>query len=748
METYLFKFSACLAIFWFIYILFLERQNMHRFKRFYLLGAVTMALLIPVLTITHYIEPITSDSKMSQEYMPIEAPLAEISKVQGPLMNLETVLWVIYGLGVLLFFTRFIINLTKMHQCITKNETATERSFIYVLLQECRMPHSFFKYIFFNKSAYQTNAVPNEVILHEETHAKQFHSLDIIVIELLQIVFWFHPLIYILKHHIKLNHEFLADQAVLKEGIDTKTYQTILLQFSSNTEDYQLSSAINYSSIKKRFTVMKTQTSKTRIWLSTLLVLPIIAILFYSFSTKEYVEKEPLETSEISQGDTTEQITNDVVYSGHENQENATPKQLAAYKTWVKQLNTSAHKIIKKKDLDTYKYIYSIMTVAQKKTVEPFPTLPPPPPAPKKTKDQNNKVIKQVEINIRKDNSLVLNGKPIEFSALESSVSKINEHLTIAERRKYVSVSIIVASNESISYTQKIQEELRKADILAVGIGYAENQKKQGLPAKHFSLNAGLTVEEAEKQKTQFEGEFKAGKDLERLKNNLNKTAEDKNPLKKSPWSVTVSSNFVEDKDIENYKSGPIEINEATYYFSQQNGETTYFDHYGKVVDITKIPPPPPIPNDASPEQKSKMKKASEAYMKANPDKVGKAEGENGEVFDVIEVPNDLQGSVDINGETFYYTTSNGKTTYYNRYGKEVKMDHLPPPPPATNPSFLEYIIEMEQNGAIFFMDGKKITANEAKAITKNNKGKSTDMITQKDENGKYIVKLSKHIKD
>ncbi len=299
METYLFKFSACLALFWLVYVLFLERQNMHQFKRFYLLGAVVTALTIPLLTITHYIEPVITDLEVSPLFIPMETSLVEIPQEQATFWNLETVLWLVYGIGVLLFTIRFTINLIKMYNRISKNETVVERSFIYVLLSECRIPHSFFKYIFFNKSTYEANAIPKEVLLHEETHAKQLHSLDIIVIELLQIVFWFHPLIYILKHNIKLNHEFLADQAVLKLGTDTKTYQNILLQFSSNTQDYELSSAINYSSIKKRFTIMKTQTSKTRIWLSSLLLLPIIAILFYSFAAKEYVEKENI--AEISQ---------------------------------------------------------------------------------------------------------------------------------------------------------------------------------------------------------------------------------------------------------------------------------------------------------------------------------------------------------------------------------------------------------------------------------------------------------------
>ena len=83
-----------------------------------------------------------------------------------------------------------------------------------------------------------------------------------------------------------------------------------------------------------------------------------------------------------------------------------------------------------------------------------------------------------------------------------------------------------------------------------------------------------------------------------------------------------------------------------------------------------------------------------------------------------------------------------------------------PPPPPPTkkskggpdsenvqsdiyNPSFLEYIIEMEHLGASFYLDDKKITTEKAKSVAKNNKGKSTEMITQKDKNGQYVVKLS-----
>lgn len=367
METYLFKFSACLVVFWLVYILFLERQTMHRFKRFYLLVAIASSLVIPTITITEYVEPTPSSFEVSTLYIPFQPSLIEQPQVQVPFFDLETMLWMLYGLGVLVFAVRFVVNLYKMYKRISAHEQIEKRPFIFVLLEECRIPHSFFKYLFFERSKYETDAIPDEVKLHEETHAEQLHSLDIMTIELLQIVFWFHPLIYILKHHIKLNHEFLADQAVLDEGIDTKAYQKLLLQFSSNTKEYQLSSAINYSSIKKRFTVMKTQTSKTRMWLSGLLLLPIIAILFYSFTEKEYVEKD---NSEINKNELIKAESLQIQYI-----EEAPEKLMQEYRDFIE--NFERTKTIRS---NTYERAYTIyndlMSDEQRRSVKPLPKLP------------------------------------------------------------------------------------------------------------------------------------------------------------------------------------------------------------------------------------------------------------------------------------------------------------------------------------------------------------------------------------
>lgn len=1071
METYLFKFSACLAVFWLVYILFLERQNMHRFKRFYLLSAVVLALIIPALTITHYIEPVVTEFEMSQMYLPMESSFLEMPQEEPPFMDLETILWMLYGFGVLLFTIRFALNLFKMYKRISNNETITKRSFIYVLLEECRIPHSFFKYIFFNKSTYKKDSIPREVQLHEETHAKQLHSLDIIVIELLQIVFWFHPLIYILKHHIKLNHEFLADQAVLNQGSDTKTYQNILLQFSSSTQDYQLSSAINYSSIKKRFTVMKTNTSKTRIWLSSLLLLPIIAILFYSFAEREYIEKQQIDPVAAIVEELQKANKLNVNYV-----DGATPAMMKEYNDWIKKLNNNSSSLfIPVGTWERLAAIYDIMNEEQRNSVETYPYLQeaitpnlysvkPSKPSPAQfeswknakefaiwldrqhisnstlnkysvndivhfvdskvnenaqsekfpqsfqinlySKDGFNKFFVETFINdyksltktytnaintylkgLQTDNSElrilkaqadkfynqftkeniekynilmappvpaqnrnVVVQKPImwilinrkdqilvddEIGTLESIENKLKKRAKEGKAGQLVSIKFDKETSKDVilqverlvkankfkvvsfdaskippppppppaqkktkggpnvsdaqeSYNPSFLEYIIEMEQLGASF-YLDDKKITAKKAKTIAKNHDgkrtemttqkdsngryvVKLSSADKKKIYARSiELKILNDnsylidgikatkktfidvfnqlhqdiTPEIRNNVmnihvssSKEISDKETwfiynslqdygfyrivtpnqeinrakgntpfaieshistqqkatkkqvaeynawakkinvaIKKAKANKSYAYPIIKQKDAERYiniyknlmtdeqrknaeplpqippppppppapkkaKGGPIEINGATYYFTQKNGKTTYYDSYGKEVDINKIPPPPPIPNDATPEQKAKMKKATDAYMKANPDKVGKATMENGEKIDVIEVPSDLQGSLEINGETFYYTTSNGKTTYFNRHGKEVKMDNLPPPPPAPE-STLDFVIRMAKANAKFFNEGKAISSDEAIALIKKN-NKLNINANEKGTDGKPLVYISK----
>ncbi len=303
MLIYILKSAACLAILLFFYKTFLEKENMHFFKRFYLLGSLVFALVIPTIVFTEYVEVAPTAIGIDREVAVPNANLNIPTKLESDVLDIEPLLWGVYFLGMLFFGIKFLKNLFEIFRRIRRNPKYQKSNFIQVLLQEKMPPHTFLRYIFLNKQKFESNKIPKEVLLHEETHAREKHSLDVLFVELLQVLFWVNPLVYFFKKAIKLNHEFLADRAVLQKDIDTLAYQNTLLSFlsSESAKKYQpsLPNAINYSSIKKRFTVMKTQTSKKAVFLRGLLLFPLLAALLLGFSQKKTVEKYSEDTHEI-----------------------------------------------------------------------------------------------------------------------------------------------------------------------------------------------------------------------------------------------------------------------------------------------------------------------------------------------------------------------------------------------------------------------------------------------------------------
>lgn len=296
MLLYITKYLCCSLLFHLIYIVFLEKQGNHRFKRIYLLTTLVLAAVIPLLTITTYTTPEAIPQEEINEAITNQIVIEDDTALtKSNLIKLSWLLLIItsYGIGSLLFCYRFVKNLITMYRAITQNSKLTTAEHIKVLVLETIVPHTFLKYIFVNKTAYLDHQIPEQVLLHENAHVRQKHSWDILFAEFIHILFWFNPIIHFTKKSIRLNHEFLADQAVLSNGIDAKTYQNMLLEFSSNSDNHSLANAINYSSIKKRIVIMKTKTSKKSLVLRSLMIIPLVCLIGYGFSTKETIIEEP-----------------------------------------------------------------------------------------------------------------------------------------------------------------------------------------------------------------------------------------------------------------------------------------------------------------------------------------------------------------------------------------------------------------------------------------------------------------------
>lgn len=288
MLIYVLKFSCCLTIFLAFYRLFLEKESLHHFKRYYLLATLLLALVIPVITFTNYVEPLRITTTLINVTSSggLEVPSGARWIYVNPVNHWPTVLYSIYFLGLLLFASKFIRNLVVVILKIRNNPRLKGEGLIKVLVWEDVIPHTFLNYVFFNRRKFQKKEIPQEVLWHEEVHVKQLHSLDVLLIELVQIVFWFNPLIRLTKNYIKLNHEFLADQGVLRKGVNPGFYQQIVLAFAINKLPSDLVNAFQFSFIKKRFTIMKTKTTKRAMILRYLLLLPLVSLTLFSFSSR------------------------------------------------------------------------------------------------------------------------------------------------------------------------------------------------------------------------------------------------------------------------------------------------------------------------------------------------------------------------------------------------------------------------------------------------------------------------------
>lgn len=278
MTHFLITSTICLTVFLGFYHLFLEKEKMHFFNRFYLLSSIIVSLFIPFLNfeIIKEIPATVSQNIVFDEFTSNQIIFAEQKTSVLPL-----VLWILYGLTAFGFFIRFGKNIFELILKIRKNPSVKYKNAQLVLVDEKTIPHTFWNSIFINFDDYNRQKIEDELYTHELVHATQKHTFDILFIETLKTVFWFNPLFYFYKKAIQLNHEFLADEEVVK-SCDVPFYQTLLLQKNSINHVF-VTSNLNYLVTKKRLIMMSKTTSKTLALLKKVAIIPVISGLIYFF---------------------------------------------------------------------------------------------------------------------------------------------------------------------------------------------------------------------------------------------------------------------------------------------------------------------------------------------------------------------------------------------------------------------------------------------------------------------------------
>lgn len=289
MSDFLIKSTITLFVLLAVYYLFLEKEKIHIFNRFYLLFSLVFSMVIPFITI-EVIEEIAQPA--------IETGSIQI--LQGSAVVLEETnylaigLWSLYTVVTFILAIRFISNIIKISSKMKSNTPIDYKNAKLILVPEKTLPHTFLNTIFINETEYNNREIEAELYTHELTHVSQKHTMDILFIEILKTVFWFNPIFIFYKKAIQLNHEFLADEKVVTSYNNVPFYQSLLLSKANENQTFYLASNLNYLITKKRLLMMTKTTSKTKALLKKAMLMPIVATLLFLLCTKVVAQETNL----------------------------------------------------------------------------------------------------------------------------------------------------------------------------------------------------------------------------------------------------------------------------------------------------------------------------------------------------------------------------------------------------------------------------------------------------------------------
>ncbi len=277
MAVYLLKVNLALMLLYGFYRLMVSRDTFFTLRRFTLWAIYGVALALPVLDIAWWIEDTPATATMAESYAVNVLPALEVY-AQGPTTTVFDALGHVYWLGVGLLSLRMAWQLMGIVALARKTRVRRMGGMRVHCLDGCEGPFSFFRWIFVNPDRH-TAVQLNEILTHEHAHVAQWHSVDTMVAEWFSIFCWFNPFAWLLKHEVRVNLEFLADDKVLADGNARKAYQYHLLGLAYHPNHLDVANNFNVLPLKKRIKMMNKRRTKQIGMAKYLLFAPLAAAL-------------------------------------------------------------------------------------------------------------------------------------------------------------------------------------------------------------------------------------------------------------------------------------------------------------------------------------------------------------------------------------------------------------------------------------------------------------------------------------
>ena len=278
MTMYLLKLNLALIVLFGFYKLMFSGDTFFALRRATLIGMCLVAMLVPGLNCSYWINKSVGMVSMANEYAAIVLPAVTVTPGGGGAIGWETTAMTIYTMVAYLLLLRFFWQLVSIVRLRNKCRTTDINGTKVYLLESNEGPFSFFNWIFINPTKHNRQET-DEIMTHELAHCRQLHSVDILFTELFAIVFWANPFVWLLKREVRLNLEYLADNNVLAGGTDSKKYQYHLLGLAYRKNVATISNNFNVLPLKKRIKMMNKKRTKRIAKVKYALYIPLAAAL-------------------------------------------------------------------------------------------------------------------------------------------------------------------------------------------------------------------------------------------------------------------------------------------------------------------------------------------------------------------------------------------------------------------------------------------------------------------------------------
>lgn len=282
---YMLKVNIGIALFYAFYKLFCCRDTFFQWRRIALLSFLALSFLYPLMDMQAWVKEQPAINELADYYalmMLTETNTSTATVVTAPVAiptpDLLDIIKFVYWIGILLLSARFMIQLSSIFRLVLKSKNINVDQISIRSLSEPANPFSFWQWIFIYLPRLKEDE-KQEILTHEQTHVRQWHSIDVIISEIVNIICWMNPFAWLLKTEIRLNLEYLADHKVMESGTNKKAYQYHLLGLANQNRQTGLYNNFNLSHLKNRIKMMNKKRTRTTGHIKYALFAPLTATL-------------------------------------------------------------------------------------------------------------------------------------------------------------------------------------------------------------------------------------------------------------------------------------------------------------------------------------------------------------------------------------------------------------------------------------------------------------------------------------